>query len=187
MAPGGDFTLASGSAGGVLSTVWDASEHRADYRAYQGTSMASPQVAGALALLRARYPTSRASRLWTSYCVQRSRSPPSTAAAAASYCGAGLLDLQAAVASGPPPNPDAGALIVVAAHCENQSCTRAVTELTRWLRYPLPPRERSTRSRAGNGSTAWAYIDVNGDGRWEEGEPWGDHRPLDFNGAPPAT
>ena len=29
----------------------------------------------------------------------------------------------------------------------------------------------------------WAYIDVNGDGRWEEGEPWGDHRPLlDLNG-----
>lgn len=186
MAPGGDFTLASGSAGGVLSTVWDASEHRADYRAYQGTSMASPQVAGALALLRARYPTLTGQQAVD--LLLRTAQPLAAidcGGRPASYCGAGLLDLQAAVASGPPPNPDAGALIVVAAHCENQSCTRAVTELTRWLRYP------STTTGAQYAFTGlanglyrmWAYIDVNGDGRWEEGEPWGDHRTLlDLNG-----
>ncbi|WP_460236506.1 S8 family peptidase [Aurantivibrio plasticivorans] len=60
-APGGDVNRdlnVDGYGDGVLSTAADDSEggRRSTYRFYQGTSMASPHVAGVVALMKAEYP-----------------------------------------------------------------------------------------------------------------------------------
>jgi serine protease len=58
-APGGDASVdrnGDGYGDGVLSTVFDESIGRDGYSFYQGTSMASPHVAGVAALMKAIYP-----------------------------------------------------------------------------------------------------------------------------------
>ncbi|MEY4750089.1 MAG: hypothetical protein RIQ60_2303 [Pseudomonadota bacterium] len=102
-APGGDQTL--GASNGILSTLNDGtSKPGADsYAYYQGTSMATPHVAGVVALMLARNPALTPddveARLKASV-----RPLPVTCSLG---CGAGLVDASAAVdaATGPAPAP----------------------------------------------------------------------------------
>jgi len=64
VAPGGDGSRFGGSSG-VASTTWDFVNNRASYGYYNGTSMASPHVAGVAALVLAANPTMTAAQLRT--------------------------------------------------------------------------------------------------------------------------
>jgi len=118
MAPGGDISVdrnLDGFGDGVLSTLKDDTATGADqfnYDFYQGTSMASPHVAGLVALMKARRPDltysealdilkSTAAPLSGASCTGRPslRIAPSFPTLASSDCGAGLVNAQAAVSA----------------------------------------------------------------------------------------
>lgn len=118
MAPGGDITIdrnADGFVDGVLSPLKDDTKTGADqfnYVFYQGTSMASPHVAGLVALMKARRADltysealdilkSTAVSLSGASCTGRpsDRIAPSFPTLASSDCGAGLVNAQAAVSA----------------------------------------------------------------------------------------
>lgn len=105
-APGGDVT--TGSANGILSTLNSGrtSPSTDSYAFYQGTSMATPHVAGAAALLYEVDPAITPDEVET-ILKSSSRSFPATC----NQCGLGIVDASAAVdaAAGvtPPPPPPA--------------------------------------------------------------------------------
>lgn len=96
LAPGGDVFGSSGAAGGVLSTV------QGGYAFYQGTSMATPHVAGVAALMLAVDSTLSPQDILTS---MQTTANARTNAQCPQPCGAGLLDAFAAIqdVSGPLP------------------------------------------------------------------------------------
>lgn len=104
-APGGDVT--TGSANGILSTLNNGSTIPSSdsYAFYQGTSMATPHVAGAAALLYEVDPAITPDEVET-ILKTTARSFPATC----NQCGSGIVDASAAVdAAGgvtPPPTAD---------------------------------------------------------------------------------
>jgi serine protease len=106
-APGGDQR--TGRADGILSTLNNGSGAPADdiYEDYQGTSMATPYVAGAAALLYSLTPNITPAAV-ESILETTSKSFPSTC----NGCGAGIVDATAAVATqlSVPPIPGDGEL-----------------------------------------------------------------------------
>jgi serine protease len=106
-APGGDFS--TGSADGILSTLnsGTTSPSADSYAFYQGTSMATPHIAGVAALLYEVDPTITPDEV-ESTLTSTARSFPATC----NQCGAGIVDASAAVdAAGgvtPPPPPPTG-------------------------------------------------------------------------------
>jgi len=107
-APGGDTSVSSN---GVLSTLNSGTQSPGSdsYAFYQGTSMATPHVAGAAALLYAVDPTLTPTQV-ESILTSTARSFP----ASCSQCGAGIVDAAAAVAAagdgGGDPDPGEGTL-----------------------------------------------------------------------------
>jgi serine protease len=108
-APGGD--MRSSAANGILSTLnAGATGPGADsYAYYQGTSMATPHVAGVVALMLAKNPA-----LTPDEVAARLKSSARAFPAACAQCGAGIVNASAAVdAAGggttpPPPPPPSG-------------------------------------------------------------------------------
>ena len=102
-APGGD--MRTSTANGILSTLNNgATSPGADaFAFYQGTSMATPHVAGVVALMLARNPA-----LTPDDVKARLQSSARAFPAACSQCGAGIVNASAAVdaAVGPPPPPN---------------------------------------------------------------------------------
>lgn len=88
LAPGGDTQGSSGAPGGVLSTV------QGGYAFYNGTSMASPHVAGVAALMLSVDPTLTPQDIEA---VLENSAMTRTAAQCPEPCGAGLLDAHAAL------------------------------------------------------------------------------------------
>jgi len=101
-APGGD--TASGAANGILSTLNSGTRGPGSdsYAYYQGTSMASPHVAGVVALMLSRNPA-----LTPDEVASRLKSSARAFPATCSGCGSGLVDANAAVdaAGGTTPPP----------------------------------------------------------------------------------
>lgn len=99
-APGGGFgTVLRGAGEGIYSTLNAGTTVPAadSYAQYQGTSMASPHVAGAAALLLSLQPSMLPDAV-SSVLVNSVRPHPAgTYCATTSGCGAGLLDVNAAV------------------------------------------------------------------------------------------
>jgi serine protease len=91
-APGGD--VRSGASGGILSTLNAGQTAPAgdSYAWYQGTSMATPHVAGVVALMLAKNPALTPDQVLTRL-QQSSRAFPATC----SQCGSGIVDASAAV------------------------------------------------------------------------------------------
>ena len=132
MAPGGDMgdngdldLDGDGQPDGVLSTVGDASGE-GGYAYFEGTSMASPHVAGVAALLKSVRPTLTTSEVRD---VLAATAVPITDSSCRPGCGAGLVDAAAALASlATPVEPDFSlALSPAAVALSTASPTAAVT------------------------------------------------------------
>lgn len=101
MAPGGDTSVdrnGDGYADGVLSPIRRDSDGAYIWAFYQGTSMASPHVAGLVALMKSKKPSLTRSEALT---ILKQTARPLSATAcqrpSASDCGAGLVDAAAAL------------------------------------------------------------------------------------------
>jgi len=94
-APGGDSNFVGGE---IYSTIGigDASFEAYGYTYYQGTSMATPHVTGAVALLRSIWPNSTVAEVENELRLTARSFPGSC-----SGCGAGLLDIAALVSRTP--------------------------------------------------------------------------------------
>jgi serine protease len=117
MAPGGDVTADRNNDGrpdGVLSPLRDDGTNQFNYVFYQGTSMATPHVAGVIALMKSLDPTLTSAEALN---ILKSTARPLSALQcdrpSGSECGAGLIDAQAALqalGNPPPPPPPGGEL-----------------------------------------------------------------------------
>ncbi|MCG8417579.1 MAG: S8 family peptidase [Proteobacteria bacterium] len=104
MAPGGDLTIDRDNDGfndGVLSVGRDDTRQEFDQFFLQGTSMATPHVAGVVSLMKAVEPVGSPLTAAQALTILRNTARPLSAAACnrslASDCGAGLIDAAAAV------------------------------------------------------------------------------------------
>ncbi|AEB12533.1 S8 family serine peptidase [Marinithermus hydrothermalis] len=104
-APGGDVSVDSDRDGypdGILSTTWNYVEGRPNYAFYMGTSQATPQVAGALALLIASGRAATGQAAWAAlqpHLTDLGDPGPDPA------FGYGFLNLPPALGVTPPPGP----------------------------------------------------------------------------------
>jgi serine protease len=98
-APGGEQTFAN-DPDGVLSTLNTGTTAAVadDYRFYQGTSMATPHVAGIVSLMLSANPTLTPADVLTN--MQNAARAFPDATCATSTCGAGIIDAAAAVGRG---------------------------------------------------------------------------------------
>ena len=190
MAPGGDIlqTLTVGDSSfpaGVLSTVFDDATQSFAYAFYQGTSMASPHVAGLVALMKARNPAltfdqalaqlqGASTTLSATDCVRPSGSD----------CGAGLIDAAAALggSAAPPTPPATGSLATyaVALYCADASCSTFNYDRSSFT--TLNPAADTVPFAIANLSSgtyaAAAWQDLNGNQVVDTGEPFGAYPEL---------
>lgn len=128
MAPGGDTSVdrnGDGYADGVLSPIRKDSDGSYIWAFYQGTSMASPHVAGLVALMKSKKPSLTFSEA-LSVLKQTARPLSATACqrSSASDCGAGLVDAAAALQalSGPLGSLKGAQLIACYYLAQSDSC-----------------------------------------------------------------
>ncbi|MFC4161120.1 S8 family peptidase [Chitinimonas lacunae] len=102
-APGGE--MRNGQAEGILSTLNSGSTSPGSdvYAYYQGTSMATPHVAGVVALMLAKEPG-----LTPDQVESKLKSTARAFPASCSGCGTGIVDAARALGSTPPPPPPSG-------------------------------------------------------------------------------
>ena len=115
LAPGGDTARddnGDGQNDGVLSMV------QGGYARYNGTSMASPHVAGVVALMLASQPGLTPAKVRDAL---KSVALPRSAIECPQPCGAGLLNARAALGAGAPPPPPPAASVALAPATANVS------------------------------------------------------------------
>ena len=135
MAPGGDSSQTIDFEGepysaGVWSTLKNDQTGKFNYVAYQGTSMATPHIAGVAALMLAKDPTLTPDAVLAQ--LKASATPLDAVTCnrpAGTDCGAGLIDAVKALGTGggtppPPPPPPTGSLTtyVAALRCTSDLC-----------------------------------------------------------------
>lgn len=124
LAPGGDTQRNDSGTGndGVLSMV------QGGYARYNGTSMASPHVAGVAALMLAARPTLTPAQVLAEL---KAKALARNATQCPRPCGAGLLDARAATGSGtpppPPPPPPPGTVVALAPNTATVRIAEATT------------------------------------------------------------
>ena len=189
MAPGGDtnytFTVGGDTyPAGVLSTVFSDDANAYDYAFYQGTSMASPHVAGLVALMLAQEPNLSVADIVTR--LKASAAPLDAGACerpSGADCGAGLVDAAKALGGGagggrPAPGPpQTGNLstYVVAFYCATSSCNLYDTDRSQVFELSQTSNETPftlTDLEEGNYAIA-AFQDLNNNVDLDEGEPFG--------------
>jgi serine protease len=149
MAPGGDLSRSFTVNGkeypaGVLSTVQDSSGYA--YGFYQGTSMASPHVAGLVALMLANDPGLSFQTVLTRLKEASSPLTSSQCRPTPSNCGAGLVDAAKALGSTttppppPPPPTESVTTYVSASFCFDTRCTRIDDSLSKTVTLELTGR-----------------------------------------------
>ena len=192
MAPGGDtnFTFTVGDdtyPAGVLSTVFFDDTDEYGYAFLDGTSMASPHIAGVVALMLAKEPS-----LSVADIVARLKSSAAPFDAdtcerpSGADCGAGLVDVAKALGAtggggggqpAPPPPPQTGSLstYVVAFYCATFSCNLYDTDRSQIFEVELETDETPfTLSGLEEGSYAIAaFQDLNKNEDLDESEPFG--------------
>jgi len=187
MAPGGDVSQSFTFQGqtypaGVLSTVKDDATGAYTYAFYQGTSMASPHVAGLVALMLAREPGLTHAEIVAR--LARASTPLSATACnrpSGSDCGVGFVDAAAALGGGgaaPPPPPPTEALptYVAALYCSGGAACQSF-DFERSSLVQVEPRSNTVPYRL-EGLSAGTYLaagwqDLNADGEVDDGEPFG--------------
>ena len=187
MAPGGDTsqTLTVGTEtfpAGVLSTVADDQTQSYGYAFYQGTSMASPHVAGLVALMKARNPGLTFDQVLDQ--LKNASSPLSAAVcnrSAGTDCGAGSVDAAAALGGSAEPTPPAPPVTtalttyVAALRCADAGCT-AADEVNSRIDVLTPESNTAPYKLSdllpGNYIAA-AWQDLNANQEVDDGEPFG--------------
>ena len=186
MAPGGNTNLTlsvDGETfpGGILSTVYDDATKKFGYALYQGTSQATPHVAGAVALLLGKEPNLTPAQVLAR--LKAASKPISDADCldVKAGCGAGLLNAQAALlgttspGTTPPPTPQPVGnvqTLVVALYIlpsgfdEDRSLVTLIDQKT--LRNPY----KFDQAEPGE-YLVGAWQDINEDGEVNDGEPFG--------------
>ena len=185
MAPGGDTsqTLTVGTSSvpaGVLSTVVDDAAQSYSYAFYQGTSMASPHVAGLIALMKARTPALTFDGVLAQ--LQGASSPLSPADClrpAGTDCGAGSVDAAAALggdmSGGDVPDTNPLGTYAIAYYCTDTACSAFDPDLTRVV--SLTPTANtvpfSVPDLSAGTYAVYGLQDINGNLTLDEGEPVG--------------
>jgi serine protease len=104
-APGGDSKFPgdspAGTNGKIVSTLNDGktSPGAPIYRGEEGTSMATPVVAGVVALIYSIKPTITFDQVWEVLKATVTKFPPGSVCEQKNICGAGILNAGAAVAA----------------------------------------------------------------------------------------
>lgn len=93
-APGGEYNDMNTLANGIISTALDASGSSYIYPYYQGTSSATPHVAGVVSLMYARSPKIAPSTVAS---LLKQSATPLASGACPQGCGAGILNAEAAL------------------------------------------------------------------------------------------
>jgi serine protease len=193
MAPGGDITKVFEFNGrdfpaGVLSTVLN-EQGNPDFAFYNGTSMASPHIAGLVSLMLARDPSLTFDNILTRL---RGAATPLTSsqcrAGSAGNCGAGFVDAEAALlatSSGgtPQPTPPVSDSLVYAFafYCTENDCLDSRGNLavdTDKSVFVEVPQERSAQPYTVGGLEEGIYVvaawqDIDGDVFVDDSDPFG--------------
>ena len=192
MATGGDINQSVPFEGenwqaGVWSTIKDDDSGKFVYASYQGTSMATPHIAGIAALMLAKDPSLTPAQILAR--LVDSAAPLSATACkrpTATDCGVGLVDAAKALGStsdgpgtppAPPPSPPTSEVItyVVALYCADAGCetfnndssgVTAINNAQQQTPYLLESLQTGRYIVAG-------WQDLNGDVAIQDNEPFG--------------
>ncbi|WP_309570559.1 S8 family serine peptidase [Deinococcus sp.] len=190
MAPGGNSSLGvtvgtDTYPGGVLSTTYSDADRVYQYEFLDGTSMAAPHVAGAVALLLGQEPNLTPDQVLAR--LRATAAPLGSRCDIPGGCGAGLVDASALITGAiplpaptpvptptptPPPTPAIVAALYVNAASQTEPFDYSLSTSAVLSMDSLTPSYTLKNLQAGAYLVA-AWQDLNNDGQVNEGEPFG--------------